>query len=69
MFVAGIISFLSCSAGLLNITTALDLSLYLQREREYVPWAASFSWFSILSDRLSLTPVFGKFQVHVHSHT
>ena len=52
-----------CSAGLLNITTALDLSLYLQQEREYVPWAAAFKWFNILSDRLSLTPIYGKFQV------
>ncbi len=44
---------------------ALDLSMYLQNEREYVPWAASFTWLNILSDRLSLTPAFGRFQVLV----
>ena len=53
----------SLSAGLLNITTALDLSLYLQREREYVPWAAFFYAFKPFSNRLSLSAVNGEKEV------
>lgn len=39
---------------MLNITTVLDLSLYLREERSYVPWATALehlrSWARYLSE-------------------
>ncbi|XP_073998601.1 endoplasmic reticulum aminopeptidase 1-like isoform X3 [Rhodnius prolixus] len=47
-------AFTLCRAGLLNITTVLDLSLYLREERSYVPWATALehlrSWARYLSE-------------------
>ena len=51
------------SAGLLDSEIALDLSRYLVNEREYIPWAAALKWFHILSERLSLTALYGKYTV------
>lgn len=40
-------------AGLLNATIALDLSLYLLKERDYVPWATALEHFQAWSKYLS----------------
>jgi len=52
-----------CSAGQLCTLTAFNLSSYLRRERDYLPWAAALSWIHTLGARLSLTPVYGKYKV------
>ena len=51
------------SAGLLDLSVALDLSQYLLREKEYVPWDAALSWLHTLAGRLAFTSVYGSFQV------
>lgn len=51
------------SSGNLNISIALELSKYLKDERDYVPWAAVLTWFNVMKNRLSLTPVYGNYQV------
>lgn len=42
-----------CRAGLLNISVAMDLSLYLLRERDYVPWATALQHFQAWSRYLA----------------
>ncbi|XP_046689288.1 LOW QUALITY PROTEIN: endoplasmic reticulum aminopeptidase 2-like [Homalodisca vitripennis] len=46
-------AFTLCRAGLLNVTIAMDLSLYLLRERDYVPWATALEHFQAWSRYLS----------------
>ncbi|XP_039283006.1 LOW QUALITY PROTEIN: glutamyl aminopeptidase [Nilaparvata lugens] len=46
-------AFTLCRAGLLNVTTALELSLYLLKEREYVPWATALEHFQAWSKYLA----------------
>ena len=53
----------SLSAGLLDTVMALRLSWYLRNEREYVPWRAAIDWIFTFAQRLSLTPLFGNYQV------
>ena len=63
------ITFVNClylSAGLLDLTIALDLSRYLLKEKEYVPWDAALSWLHTLAGRLVFTSVYGRFQVTIH---
>lgn len=40
-------------AGLLNASIPLELSLYLSKERDYVPWATAIEHFQSWSRRLS----------------
>lgn len=40
-------------AGLLNVTVPMELSLYLLKEREYVPWATALEHFQAWSRYLS----------------
>ena len=54
---------ISTSAGLLDLTIALNLSQYLRKEKEYVPWDAGLAWLYTLEGRLAFTSVYGKFQV------
>ncbi|KAJ8936471.1 hypothetical protein NQ314_012334 [Rhamnusium bicolor] len=50
-------AFSLCRAGILNASIPLDLSLYLTKERDYVPWATAInhlkSWARRLSESLS----------------
>ena len=47
------------------MSVALNLSLYLVGEREYVPWATAISWFYTLGNRLSLNELYGQYSVSV----
>lgn len=40
-------------AGLLNASIPLELSLYLENERDYVPWSTAIEHFQSWSRRLS----------------
>jgi len=40
-------------AGMLNATIPLELSLYLLKERDYVPWATALEHFQAWSRRLA----------------
>ena len=53
-----------CSAGHLGVVTAFNLSSYLERERHYLPWSVALSWMHTIGERLSLTPLYGKYKVH-----
>ncbi|XP_064215469.1 endoplasmic reticulum aminopeptidase 1 isoform X6 [Tribolium castaneum] len=46
-------AFTLCRAGLLNASIPLELSLYLSKERDYVPWATAIEHFQSWSRRLS----------------
>ncbi|XP_018327042.1 endoplasmic reticulum aminopeptidase 1 isoform X2 [Agrilus planipennis] len=49
--------FTLCRAGLLNASVVLDLTSYLVRERDYVPWATAIrhfkTWSQLLSESLA----------------
>ena len=64
-FVLVLIFFLSYRAGKVNYTTALDMSLYLHREKDYVPWRAAMLSLSYIGARLSMTSYYGLYQVSV----
>lgn len=40
-------------SGLLDYATALNLTLYLVKERDYLPWASAFSAFSYVTSMMS----------------
>lgn len=44
---------LNSRAGILNASIPLELSLYLTKERDYVPWATAIEHFEAWSRRLS----------------
>ncbi|XP_077992209.1 aminopeptidase N-like [Glandiceps talaboti] len=48
-----------------STTNALDLSLYLRNEKEYVPWSAAFSAFSYVGEMLQSTGSHGMYQKFV----
>lgn len=51
------------NSGIIKYATALDISLYLQYELEYVPWTAAFSAFEYLNEMLRRTGSYDKFKV------
>jgi len=57
------IIFLFCliRAGVLNASVPLNLSLYLIREQEYVPWATAVEHFQSWSKLLSESAAYKKF--------
>ncbi len=50
-------------AGELSQAIALDITLYLSNETDYVPWQAAINALGYLEDMLSKTGAFGSFQV------
>ncbi|XP_049864292.1 endoplasmic reticulum aminopeptidase 1-like isoform X3 [Schistocerca gregaria] len=54
-------AFTLCRAGVLNASIALELSLYLLKEQDYVPWAAALEHFQSWSKRLSETTAYKLF--------
>ncbi|XP_065203828.1 aminopeptidase N-like [Planococcus citri] len=49
-------------SGILKYSTALDITLYLQYELEYVPWMAAFGAFEYLNEMLRRTGSYDKFK-------
>jgi aminopeptidase N len=64
---AGLIedAFALSDAGQLDIGIALNLSLYLVKERHYVPWHAAIAWFNRIDTRLRYTPAYGDYKAFV----
>lgn len=52
-------------AGLLPYGTAFNLSAYLGRETEYLPWKSAFKAFEHVNAMLLRTPVFYSFKVRL----
>lgn len=50
-------------AGQLDTRIAMNLSIYLIEEREYLPWRVGLTWFYTLDGIWSLTPLYGEFKV------
>ena len=51
------------SAGKLSIEVPLNLTMYLNNERDYLPWTSALDWIYKMSNLLSLTPVYGIYEV------
>ena len=51
------------TAGRLRITVALDLTKYLRKEREYVPWKVTLEILGYVARMLSFTSAFGNLKV------
>lgn len=51
------------SAGYLNYDIALNLTKYLIKEKEYVPWMAAFNEFDYIYDMFEKTAHFDKYKV------
>ena len=58
---------LSSRAGIVPYKTALDMSLYLDKEEDYVPWKTATSALAYIGSRLSMTPNYGLYQVNIGS--
>lgn len=56
-------SFNLAHAGYIGYPIFLNISKYLEREVDYVPWCAAFRAFTILSKALVNTPVYKHFKV------
>lgn len=50
-------------AGQLDTMVAMNLSIYLVYERDYIPWEVAISWFYRFDGLLSLTPFYGNYKV------
>lgn len=50
-------------AGQLDMSTALGLTAYLDREREYVPWSSALSHLGFIGSMLSMRPSYGFYRV------
>jgi aminopeptidase N len=50
-------------AGVLNYSTALNLTEYLEKEVDYIPWYSALSAFSFLNLRLTGTEIYPAFKV------
>lgn len=50
-------------AGQLDMSTALGLTAYLDKEREYVPWSSALSHLGFIGSMLSMRPSYGFYRV------
>jgi aminopeptidase N len=50
-------------AGVLNYSTALDLTTYLERETDFIPWVSYFRALTFLNSRLTGTEDYDNFKV------
>ena len=49
--------------GLLKYELALDITSYLHKETEYLPWSATLTGLRYLDDMLERTAAYGNFKV------
>ncbi|XP_033121289.1 aminopeptidase N-like isoform X2 [Anneissia japonica] len=52
-------------AGELNQVTALDLTRYLDKELEYVPWSVAMNTLGYIEKMLKISPAYGSFQKYM----
>ena len=50
-------------AGQLDMSTALSLTDYLDKEREYVPWSSAFAHLGFIGKMLSMRPSYENYKV------
>jgi len=50
-------------AGMLDVHMALNFSMFLTRDQEYLPWAVGLSWFGRMDGLLSLSSKYGIYKV------
>jgi aminopeptidase N len=50
-------------AGILKYSTALELTRYLEKEVDYIPWYSALNAFSFLNIRLTGTEIYPLFKV------
>lgn len=50
-------------AGILDYDIAMDLTDYLEHERDYLPWQAALSSLGYISSQMSRTSGYGLFKV------
>lgn len=50
-------------AGELDMSTALGLTAYLDKEREYVPWTSALGHLGFIGSMLSMRPSYGFYRV------
>ena len=50
---------------MLDLTTALQFTEYLDKEREYIPWTTALSGLSYIGAMLTLTPSYGDYSVSI----
>jgi len=52
-------------AGQLGMSTALGLTAYLDKEREYVPWSSALSHLGFIGSMLSMRPSYGNYRKYI----
>jgi len=52
-------------AGKLPYSVALDLTMYLEHDKDYIPWAAALNALSFLDRRFTNTEGYNNFQVQL----
>ena len=52
-----------CRAGQLDMSTALGLTNYLDKEREYVPWSSALGHLGFIGSMLTMRPSYGFYRV------
>lgn len=51
------------AAGSLSYSTALEVTTYLSKEKDFVPWASAFENLAFLTDMLKDTAAYGALRV------
>lgn len=52
-------------AGQLGMSTALGLTDYLDKEREYIPWSSALSHLGFIGSMLSMRPSYGNYRKYI----
>lgn len=52
-------------AGQLDMSTALSLTAYLEKEREYIPWSTALGHLGFIGSMLSMRPSYGDYRKYI----